>query len=79
MQIDNESLIELSYDIDDRLMEYCLKYEIPPLQLTSIILARLTHLNESANMKQKFGELITVLGHDLINGKYNKETKSTIQ
>ena len=51
-------LMHLSEDIDNKILEWLTTYEIPALNLTAIMLARLTWLAKQTNCKEDFVELL---------------------
>lgn len=56
--IRDEDLENLSYDVDDMMHKFCMEYKISPLMLSSVILARLSHLNVSAKTVDDFINLL---------------------
>jgi len=56
--IKDEDLAKLSYDVDDMMHKFCMEYKISPLMLSSVILARLSHLNVSAKTVDDFINLL---------------------
>jgi hypothetical protein len=58
-------LEELSGDIDEALLKWLSTYEIPPLNLTAVILARLTHLAKQGNYTNDFIKLLESPKHIL--------------
>jgi len=51
---DDGMLEELSSDIDSALLKWLTTYEIPGLNLTAVMLARLTHLAKQGNYTDDF-------------------------
>ena len=47
----------ISDDIDQKLLQLMTTYEMPPLNVIAIILARLTHLAKTGNCKEDFLQL----------------------
>ena len=57
--VTDEELTEISYKIDDLLVDLAKTHNIEPLNLSSIIIARLIRMNESANCDDHFYQLLT--------------------
>jgi len=55
---DDGMLEELSSDIDSALLKWLTTYEIPGLNLTAVMLARLTHLAKQGNYTDDFLRLL---------------------
>ena len=55
---ENVMLEHLSEDIDNKLLEWLTTYEMPALNLTAVILARLTWLAKETNSREDFLELL---------------------
>lgn len=55
---DDGLLVELTEQIDTKLVEWMLEHKIPPLNLTAIILARLTWLAKQGNYESDFIALL---------------------
>jgi hypothetical protein len=55
---DDGMLEELSSDIDSALLKWLTTYEIPGLNLTAVMLARLTHLAKQGNYTDDFLKLL---------------------
>lgn len=53
----NEQLEKVSFEIDDILTKLCLDNEMSPLVLSSIVLARLTILNDFSSSGEDFRSL----------------------
>jgi len=51
-------LEELAYDIDKALFKWLSAYEMPPLNLTAVILSRLTWLSKQGEYEQDFLKLL---------------------
>lgn len=47
MNPDSEEFVEMVYNIDEMLVDTCVKYKLPPLLLASVVLARLMLLNQN--------------------------------
>jgi hypothetical protein len=55
---DGGMLEELSIDMDSALLKWLTTYEIPGLNLTAVMLARLTHLAKQGNYTDDFLRLL---------------------
>jgi hypothetical protein len=58
MELDDKMLEVISEDIDNALLKWMTTYEIPPLNLTAIILARLTWLSKQGQYQTDFLEIL---------------------
>jgi hypothetical protein len=56
--IKDEDLEKLSYEIDDMMHRLCMEYKVSPLILSSVMIARLTHMNVSAQTINDFMDLL---------------------
>jgi hypothetical protein len=56
--MDDEMLEQLSLDVDNEIMKWLTTFEVHPLNLTAIILARLTWLAKQANIEQDYLKLL---------------------
>lgn len=56
--IRDEDLENLSYEIDDIMHKLCIEYKISPLMFSSVMIARLSHLNVSAKTVDDFINLL---------------------
>ena len=61
-------LTELSGDIDEAMYKWLTTYEIPALNLTAVILARLTWLAKQGDYKEDFIKLLESPKH-ILSGK----------
>ena len=57
--VTDEELIEISHKIDDLLVDLAKTHSIEPLNISSIVIARLIRMNESANYDDHFYQLLT--------------------
>jgi hypothetical protein len=57
-KIDDGMLEHLSEDIDNALIKWLTTYEVPGLNLTAVMLARLTHLAKQGNYTDDFLRLL---------------------
>jgi hypothetical protein len=60
----NENLIEISRGVDSYLSTLLLKYDITPLTLTAIVIARAMVLNKEAGSAEDFIKLISSISQD---------------
>jgi hypothetical protein len=60
----NENLIEISRGVDSYLSTLLLKYDITPLTLTAIVIARAMVLNKEAGSAEDFIKLIASISQD---------------
>lgn len=74
--IDDEKLMKISYEIDDFLLEQLKSNEISPLNLTSIILARLVLLNKDGSSMIDFYRLLESL---TAKNYFQSEKNKTLQ
>ena len=56
--INDEDLAKLSYEVDDIMHRLCVEYKISPLMLSSVMLARLSHLNVAAKTVDDYINLL---------------------
>lgn len=56
--IKDEDLAKLSYEVDDIMHRLCVEYKISPLMLSSVMLARLSHLNVAAKTVDDYINLL---------------------
>lgn len=57
--VTDEELIEISHKIDDLLVDLAKTHSIEPLNISSIVIARLIRMNESSNCDNHFYQLLT--------------------
>ena len=55
---EDDMLVSLTEQIDTKLFEWMLEHKVPPLNLTAIILARLTWLAKQGNYESDFISLL---------------------
>jgi hypothetical protein len=60
----NENLIEISRGVDSYLSTLLLKYDITPLTLTAIVIARAMVLNKEAGSAEDFIKLLGSISQD---------------
>ena len=56
--ISDEDLGKLSYEIDDIVHKLCIEYKVSPLMLSSVILARLSHINAASQSMVDYQKLL---------------------
>jgi hypothetical protein len=56
--MDDEMLEQLALDVDTEILKWLTTFEIHPLNLIAIILARLTWLAQQANIEQDYFKLL---------------------
>ena len=56
--ISDEDLGKLSYEIDDIVHKLCIEYMVSPLMLSSVILARLSHINAASQSMVDYQKLL---------------------
>lgn len=57
--MEDKNLEILSNEMDELLVKTCIRHKVSPLILSSVILARLMHLNQSAHSLDDFKQLMT--------------------
>lgn len=72
--VTDEQLTELSHKVDAFLYQQVMDYELEPLNLSSIIIARMIRMNESANCEEHFYQLLGA-----VPDWKDKTTKRSIQ
>ena len=60
----NENLIEISRGVDSYLSTLLVKYDITPLTLTAIVIARCMVLNKEAGSTEDFLKLLATISQD---------------
>ena len=60
----NENLIEISRGVDSYLSTLLVKYDITPLTLTAIVIARAMVLNKEAGSTEDFLKLLSSISQD---------------
>lgn len=64
----DEKLIEISRAVDEFLIEQVVKHELPPINLSGVILARMIRLNQDAQTDTELFELFnSILTKDIVN------------
>jgi len=57
----SDKLEEIAYEVDNYIAALAIKYEIDPLSLTAIMLARLVMTNDYAGSGDDFRKLLSVI------------------
>lgn len=64
----DEKLIEISRAVDEFLIQQVIKYEVPPINLSGVILARMIRLNQDAQTDTELFELFnSILTKDIVS------------
>ena len=64
----DEKLIEISRAVDSFLIEQVVEHELPPINLTSVVLARLIRLNRDAQTETELFEILnSILTKDIVS------------
>jgi hypothetical protein len=71
-QFDDGQLHLASEEIDLFITELCVKYKMPPLALSAVMLARLIHLNNSVNSSDDLAKLLLSVGESILNKELEK-------
>ena len=66
-QFDDGMLKIVSDDVDLFISESCVKYKMPPLALSAVMLARLIHLNNSVKSSDELAKLLLSVGESILN------------
>lgn len=72
MNIDDLDLQPSVDDVDEFLLKFCMTHKFPVLMASSIILARMMHLNRQANNIEDFAKLLATLSVGIHNKDYEK-------
>jgi hypothetical protein len=56
--MDDEMLEQLSLDVDTEILKWLTTFEIHPLNLTAVILARLTWMAKQSNIEEDYLKLL---------------------
>jgi len=70
---EDKMLADLSEDIDMALLKWMNTYEVPALNLTAVILARLTWLSKQSHYESDFIELLKA-PEQILSQEENKDT-----
>jgi hypothetical protein len=71
-QFDDGQLHLASEEIDLFITELCVKYKMPPLALSAVMLARLIHLNNSVKSSDDLAKLLLSVGESILNKELEK-------
>jgi hypothetical protein len=71
-QFDDGQLHLASEEIDLFITELCVKYKMPPLALSAVMLARLIHLNNSVNSSDDLAKLLLSVSESILNKELEK-------
>ena len=71
----DEKLIELSNELDTVLVDIANKYELDPLMLTGVVMARLLLLSQLNDCREDFNNLLFTV----MNSKIKPSDKVTLQ
>ena len=71
-EFDDSQLQFISDDIDLFITELCVKYKMPPLALSAVMLARLIHLNNSVKSSDDLAKLLLSVGESILNKELDK-------
>ena len=71
-QFDDSQLQLVSDEVDLYISEACVKYKMPPLALSAVMLARLIHLNNSVNSSDDLAKLLLSVGESILNKELEK-------
>jgi hypothetical protein len=64
----DEKLIEISRAVDEFLIQQVVKHEVPPINLSGVILARMIRLNQDAQTDTELFELFnSILTKDIVS------------
>ena len=72
MNIDDLDLQPSVDEVDEFLLKFCIQHKYPALMLSSIVLARLLHLNKQAGDVNDFGKLLRTVSDGIENKEYEK-------
>lgn len=72
MNIDDLNLQPAVDDVDEFLLKFCMTHKFPVLMASSVILARMLHLNKQANNADDFAKLLATVSVGIHNKEYEK-------
>ena len=72
MDINDLALADAVNEFDELLLSFCVKHKFPALLATSVVLARLLHLNKQAGNVDDFGKLLLTVSQGIENRDYIK-------
>lgn len=74
----NEQMVEYSGDIDDYLFEFCEKTELSFLEMSAIVLARLSHIAKDIGEHKEFIRLMNLAEYAIENLKIDEQPPSNL-
>jgi hypothetical protein len=72
MNIDDLNLQPCVDEVDEFLLKFCLTHKFPALMTSSIIMARLLHLNKQVGDVDDFGKLLLTVSDGIVNKEYER-------
>jgi hypothetical protein len=78
MNIDELQLEQPITEMDDFLLEMSIKHKLPSLLLSSIVLARLMHLNSAFNTMDDFKSLLDSISKGIDNKQFEIPDNSKV-
>lgn len=72
MNIDDLDLQPSVDEVDEFLLKFCIQHKYPSLMASSIILARLLHLNKQAGNVDDFAKLLGTVSDGILNKEHEK-------
>lgn len=72
IDIDDLDLMGPISEVDEFLLQFCIKNKFPALMVSSVILARLLWLNRQAGSSEDFSKLLLTVSHGIDNKTYDK-------
>lgn len=72
INIDDLDLQPSVDDVDEFLLRFCMEHKFPVLMASSIILARMLHLNKQSNNVEDFAKLLATVSVGIHNKEYEK-------
>lgn len=70
MNIDELNLQPSVDDVDEFLLKFCMTHKFPSIMASSIILARLLHLNKQTGNMEDFAKLLATISVGIHNKDY---------
>ena len=72
MNIDDLELMGPVGEVDDFLLQFCIKNKFPALMASSVVLARLMWLNNQANSSEDFAKLLHTIADSIDKNEFEK-------
>ena len=72
MNIDDLDLMGPVGEVDDFLLQFCIKNKFPALMASSVVLARLMWLNNQANSNEDFAKLLHSIANSIDKNEFEK-------